>query len=45
MVVGVGEEAEGAMMRSEDVADEQETQTLTLGFGGKERGEEMFGHG
>ena len=42
VVGGVGLQGEGTAVSGEDITDEQETETLTLGFGRKERGEEML---
>ena len=44
-IVGAGEEGEGAAVFGEDVADEEETKSLTLGLGGEERSKEMLGNG
>ena len=44
MVCGVGQQTKGAMVRREDVANKQETKTLTLWLGGIERREEVGRH-
>ncbi len=42
MVFGVCKQIESAVMRSKDVANEQKTETLALGFGGEKRSEEIL---
>ena len=42
-IIWAGQQGEGAAMFGEDVADEEETKSLTLGLGGIERGEDMLG--
>ena len=44
VVAGVGEQAEGASVGAEDVADEHETDALALRLGGEEGGEEVGRH-
>lgn len=41
MVVRVGKKAESALVGGEDIADEQQTKSLPLGFGGEEWRKEM----
>lgn len=42
-IIWVGQQGEGAAVFGEDVADEEETKSLTLGLGGIERGEDVLG--
>ena len=44
VVIRVGEEAEGAMVSSENVTNEQQPKSLALWFGGEEGCEEMRSH-
>ena len=45
MIFGVCEQIESAVMRSKNVANEQKTEALTLGFGGEEGGKYMICYG
>ena len=42
MIFWVCKQIEGAVMRSKDVANEQKTETLTLGLGREKRSEEIL---
>ena len=45
MVFWICQQTEGAVMGGEDVADEQETEALTLGLGREKWGEEVLCYG
>ena len=44
MIFWICQQIEGAMMRSQDVTDEQKTEALALGLGRKKRSEEILGY-